>query len=154
MENDFDKRAEEAAAGLRMLNADRSTLAGAVRVPKVLLAGYGGAAAWYVAAAAAASPGADYEPSGSAWLALVAVLIITYLIQRETGVKFRRMGRRAMVAVAGILAGSLVLFSISLALVSLGIVWAVGLTSLAAFVLATWLSGVAYRSGLDELRRA
>lgn len=154
MENDFEARATDAAANLRLLNEDRSTLAEAVRVPKVLLAAYGGVAAWSVAAAATANPGTDYEPSGSAWLALVAVLIITHLVQRETGVKFRKMGTRAVAAVMGIMVGCLVLFSVSLALVSLGAAWAVAATSLAAFALATWLSGVAYRTGLDELRRA
>lgn len=106
-----------------------------------------------MASAASTSPGENYEPPTSGWLALVGALIITHLLQRETGLRLRSMGARAGWALAGILAACLVLFSVSLGLVSLGLPWAVALTALVAFVTTTWLAGLAYRSALEELRR-
>jgi hypothetical protein len=133
--------------------SDRQALVAAVQVPKTLLAAFGGVAAWWVAAAATANPGDNYEPPTSGWLGLAAVLVIIHLIRRETGIQLRRMGARAGMAVIAILAACLALYSISLGLVSFGARWAVALTSVAAFVLVTWLAGVVYRSALDQLRR-
>jgi hypothetical protein len=79
--------------------------------------------------------------------------VIFHLIRRETGIRFRKMGPRAVVVTIAILALCLTLFSISLGLVSFGARWAVALTSLSAFGLVTWLAGIAYRSALDQLRR-
>jgi K+ transporter len=154
MENNFEgpPSAKDAAAQLRNLASDRQALADNVRVPRALLAALGGVAAWWVALAATASPGENYEPPVSGWLVLVAVLVIMHLIRRETGIRFRKMGARAAMATIAILAVCLILFSISLGLVSFGAYWAVGLTSLSAFVLVTWLAGIAYRSALDQLR--
>jgi hypothetical protein len=155
MENNLEGRSssEDAAASLRGLMSDRQALVAAVQVPKTLLAAFGGVAAWWVAAAATANPGDNYEPPTSGWLGLAAVLVIIHLIRRETGIQLRRMGARAGLAVIAILAACLALYSISLGLVSFGARWAVALTSVAAFVLVTWLAGVVYRSALDQLRR-
>jgi hypothetical protein len=70
-------------------------------------------------------------------LGLVAALVIFHLIRRETGIRFRKMGPRAVVVTIAILALCLTLFSISLGLVSFGARWAVALTSLSAFGLVT-----------------
>jgi hypothetical protein len=155
MENNFEgpPSAKDAAAQLRNLASDRHALADNVHVPRALLAAIGGVAAWWVALAATASPGENYEPPVSGWLALVAVLVIMHLIRRETGIRFRKMGARAAVATIAILAVCLVLLSVSLGLVSLGARWAVVLTSLSAFGLVYWLAGVVYRSAVDRLRR-
>ncbi|MFP7761398.1 hypothetical protein [Marisediminicola sp. LYQ85] len=155
MENDFSNRpsAAEAAASLDDLELDRHTLAEGARVPRVLTAALGGVAAWWVGMAASTTPGADYEPPNTAWLAVAAVLVIGYLIRRELGVKFRAIGAKAVGALVAILVLCLALYSVSLGFVSFGLTWAVALTSLAAFALVTWLSGVAYRSALDNLRR-
>jgi len=155
MENDFERRpsSEEAAASLRGLAADRKALADGVHVPKTLLAALGGVAAWWVAGAAVANPGENYETPTSGWLALVAALVTFHLIRRETGISFRGMGLRGGLVTAGIIVLCLILFSISLGLVSFGARWAVVLTSLSAFGLVTWLAGIAFRSALDQLRR-
>lgn len=155
MERNFEERpsADDAAASLRDLASDRQTLADGVNVPNALLAALGGVAAWWVAAAATANPGENYEPPTSGWLGLVAVLVIFHLIRRETGLHFRKMGARAGMAVFAILVVCLALYSISLGLVSIGAHWAVALTSVAAFGLVTWLARVVYRSALDQLRR-
>lgn len=87
------------------------------------------------------------------WLALALALVVAYLIQRETGIRFRKMGTRAGLAVSGIAAACLALYSISLGLVSFGLHWAVAVTSVVAFALTTWLAGVAYRSAAEQLRR-
>jgi hypothetical protein len=144
---------EDAAATLRDLALDRQALADSVHVPTALLAALGALAAWWVAGAAVANPGENYEPPASAWLGLVAALVIFHLIRRETGIRFRKMGPRAAFMLVAILALCLALFSISLGLVSVGARWAVTLTSLSAFLLVTWLAGIAYRSALDQLRR-
>ena len=155
MERNFEGRpsADDAAASLRDLASDRQTLADGVHVPKTLLAALGGVAAWWVAAAATANPGENYEPPTSGWLGLVAVLVILHLIRRETGIQFRKMGTRAIMAAIAILMVCLTLFSISLGLVSIGARWSVALTSVSAFGLVTWLAGIVYRSALDRLRR-
>ncbi|GAA1149647.1 hypothetical protein [Nesterenkonia lutea] len=136
------------------LEADRDRLASSVHAPWVLLVALGCMAAWWVSSAAFTSPGADYEPPTSGWLALVGALVVVYLIRRQTGVRFRSMGAQAGWAVAGVVVVCLVLFSVSLGLVSFGLHWAVALTSLAALVATTCLAGVAYRSAVERLRRA
>ncbi|WP_244185938.1 hypothetical protein [Arthrobacter agilis] len=86
-------------------------------------------------------------------LVLAIVLVITYLIRKKTGIRFKRMGLQAGLALASIVVGCLALFSISLGLVSFGLHWAVTLTSITAFTLTTWLASVAYRSAAQNLRR-
>lgn len=156
MENDFRAipSADDAAARLSELSGDRRALAEGTAIPRVLLAAYGGVGAWWVAQAVTANPGANYEPPTSGWLALVAVLIIAHLINRETGIKFQSMGGGAALALIAILVACLLLFSVSLGLVSVGAGWAVSFTGLAAFGLVTWLAGVAYRCALNRLHHA
>ena len=72
MENDFRGRpsADEAVALLSEMSGDRSALVDGTRVPRVLLAAYGGVAAWWVAGAASASPGKTMNrrpPDGWHW---------------------------------------------------------------------------------------
>lgn len=143
---------DEAAAVLDTLSTDREHLAASMQVPWALLAAFGGVAAWWVSAAVATSPGETYESPSSGWLALVCALVIAYLIRRETGIRFRTMGARAGWATAGIVAACLLLFSISLGLVSSGLPWAVALTSLVTFATTTWLASVAHRSAVEHLR--
>ncbi|MBO0595776.1 hypothetical protein I2485_13335 [Nesterenkonia sp. E16_7] len=143
---------QDAAQTLNALTDDRERLASAIQVPRALLAAFGGLAAWWVATAAGTTPGENYEPPTSGWLALVGILVTLHLIQRETGLRLRTMGSRAGFAVAGIIAVCLVLFSVSLGLVASGMIWVVALTSLTAFVTTTWLAGIAYRSAVDRLR--
>lgn len=154
METNFEGPSrDEAVDVLSGLSADRDRLAASIRVPWSLLAGLGLVAAWWVSAAASTSPGENYEPPAMGGLVLAIVLVILYLIQRETGVRFSNMGLRAGLALAGIVASCLALFSISLGLVSFGLHWAVTLTSTVAFALTTWLASVAYRSAAQKLRR-
>lgn len=154
MENDLRRPTrDDVAEVLDTLHADRQRLASATKAPRLLLAAFGALGAWWVAAAATADPGANYEPPASGWLALVGVLVVAYLIRRETGIQFRTMGARAGWAVAGIVASCLVLFSISLGLVSFDLRWAVALTSAAAFVVTTALATLAYRSAIAKLCR-
>ena len=94
-------------------------------------------------AAGTTHPGAEYEPPGTGWLALLGVLVVAHLVQRETGVRLRSMGARATWAAIGVIVTCLVLFSVSLALVSLEARWAVLITSVAAFGITTWLAGIA-----------
>ena len=148
-----DPSPDEAVAALNTLSTDRERLVASVHVPWVLLAAFGGLGAWWVSAAASTNPGENYEPPSSSWLALVGTLVVSYLIRRETGVRFRKMGTRAVWAMVGIIVVCLVLFSISLGLVSFGMQWAVALTSLAGFAATTWLASVAYRSAVNQLRR-
>lgn len=143
----------EAIHALEGLSADRDRLAAGIRVPWLLLAGFGAVAAWWVGAAAATSPGENYDSPATGGLVLAIVVVIIYLIQRETGVRFRSMGLLAGLALIGIVVSCLALFSISLGLVSFGLHWAVTLTSIMAFALTTWLASVAYRSAAQRLRR-
>jgi hypothetical protein len=148
-----DAARNEAADALDALADDRDRLSSRVRIPWPLMAAYGALCAWWVAAAATTTPGANYEPPASAWLAFVGVFVVAHLVQRELGVRFRNMGARATWATISIIVIALALFSVSLGLVSLGAGWAVVLTSLVAFGSTTLLAGYAYRSALDHLRR-
>ncbi|MEV8252931.1 hypothetical protein AB0O95_03080 [Rhodoglobus sp. NPDC076762] len=152
MENNFTHpSAAEAADALQELADDRTHLASNIRVPWPLLAGFGALAAWWVATAASTTPGENYEPPITGWLALVGVFVIAHLIRREIGVRFSKMGAGASWSMAGILVTCFALFSVSLGLVSFGLHWAVSLTSVAAFGVTTLLSGVAFRSAIDKL---
>jgi hypothetical protein len=144
--------AAEASHALALLSIDRQRLSEKVQAPWVLLAAFGGVAAWWVSAAAATSPGHNYEPPSSGWLASVSALVVMHLIRRETGIQFLAMGSRAGWALGGIIFSCLVLFSVSLGLVSLGLQLAVVLTSAAAFAVTTWLAGIAYDSAIEKLR--
>ena len=145
---------DQAIHTLNELTTDRDRLADSIRVPWALVAGFGGVAAWWVGATASTSPGQNYESPTTGGLAVAVVFVVAYLVQRETGIRFRRMGSRAGLAVVGIVLSCLALFSASLGLVASGLQWAVALTSVLAFASTTWLAGVAYRSAVENLRRA
>lgn len=153
MENNYGASPDEASDALDALSADRRRLVQRVRIPWALMAAFGALGAWWVGSAATTEPGADYAPPSTAWIALLGVLVVGHLVQREIGVRFRALGARATWATIGILAACLVLFSVSLGLVSLDLHWAVALTSIAAFAVTTWLAGVACRSAVENLRR-
>lgn len=153
METHFEGGRDEAAEMLTALSADRQRLAQQVTVPWMLMAAFGALGAWWVGSAASAAPGAHYEPPLSGWMALLGVLVVVHLVQRETGIRFRSLGARANWMVAAIVMTCLVLFSVSLALVSLQLPWAVVATSLAAFAITTCLSGLALRSAVERARR-
>ncbi|MDM7989120.1 hypothetical protein [Arthrobacter sp. zg-Y877] len=153
MESNFTE-STETADRLRMLSADRGTLVSSAATPRTLLAGVGALAACWVASAADSNPGANYETPTWTWMIVALLFVLLHLIQRDTGVKFGSLGAPAIGAISMGVLLCLVLFSVSLALVSLDLAWAVMLTSLTAFVLVTWLAGVAYRAAVRHLRAA
>lgn len=144
---------DQASHALDSLAADRERLAGSTRTPWGLLAALGLASAWFVAQTAVSNPGGNYEPGTTWWLPLLAAALAGFLIRRETGIRFRRMGARATWLSVGILVVVLVLFSLSLGLVSFDLRWAVALTALAAFVATVWLGSMAFRAAVGTLRR-
>jgi hypothetical protein len=150
MEND---RAHDAAAALDGLHSDREALAARITEPRWHLAGFGAVALAWVAQAATLSPGADYEPPTTSWVAIAAAVVLLALLRRSTGIRFRRAGARAVLLVAAALLGCLALFSISLGLVAQGLAWGVAITALAAFGLVTWLSTLAFRAAVREIAR-
>lgn len=155
MENNFeDMRPDDAASALDALSADRQRLVADFQVPWPLMAAFGGVGAWWVAGAATATPGENYTPPSTGWLGVAAALIIAYLVRRETGIQFRKMGARASWATVGIVLICLTLFSVSLGLVSFGMHWAIAMTSLIAFIATTLLAGYAFRSAAETLARA
>jgi hypothetical protein len=151
MEND---RAADAAAALRDVQADREALAARIPEPRAHLAGFGAIALAWVAQAATLSPGADYEPPTTSWVALVAALVLLVLLRHRTGIRFREVGPRAVLLVLACLVVCLVLFSISLGLVAQGLAWGVAITALAAFGLVTWLATLAFRAAVARIHRA
>ncbi|WP_315279487.1 hypothetical protein [Kocuria carniphila] len=154
MESNYgDSTRTQAAEALVTLSADRQRLARRVQVPWALMAGFGALGAWWVGSAWSTNPGAGYEPPQTGWIALLGVLVVCHLVQREMGLRFRSLGARANLAIAGIVVSCLALFSISLGLASLQLQWAVIMTSLTAFALTTWLAGIACRSAVENLGR-
>ncbi|MDH6280272.1 hypothetical protein [Prescottella agglutinans] len=153
METHFGGLSPDAATdALNSLSADRERLGARIEVPSTLLVAFGGLAAWWVATAAFASPGEGYEPASSAWLP-IGLLAVAYVVRRRTGIRFRSMGADAAWALVGIAVSCLLLFSVSLGLVSFGMRWAVVPTSVAAFAVTTVLARVAYRSAIEKVRR-
>ena len=152
METHFESGRDEAAGMLTALSADRHRLAQQVAVPWALMAAFGTLGAWWVGSAASTAPGAHYEPPQSGWMALLGALVVSHLVQRETGIRFRSLGARANWMVAAIVVACLALFSVSLGFVSLQLPWAVIATSLAAFAITTCLSGLALRSAVESAR--
>ncbi|OUE25924.1 hypothetical protein [Clavibacter michiganensis] len=150
MEND---RAADANAALDGLRTDREALAARIPEPRWHLAGFGAVALAWVAQAATLSPGADYEPPTTSWVAVVAAVVLLVLIRGRTGIRFRRVGARAALLVAAAVVACLVLFSISLGLVAQGLGWAVAITAIAAFLLVTRLSTLAFRAAVREIAR-
>ena len=140
-------------AALNALSSDREKLAARVQIPWALLAGFGAVSAWWVASAVTTTPGEGYVPPTGSWLALAGALVLTHLIRRETGVRFRAMGVRAGWALAGIIVICLTLFSAALGFVSFGLLWPVALLSLTSFATTTWLAGIAFRSAREKLGR-
>ena len=164
MESNFEGPShDEAKNALTELSADRDRLAAGIGVPWTLLAGFGAvAASWvgsapsaWVGSAANASTRANSESASSTplWLGLAVALVVLYLLQRETGIKFRSLGSRGNLAMAGIVISCLTLFSVALGLVSFGWLWAVIIPAVLAFTVTTWLAAVAYRSAVANLRR-
>jgi hypothetical protein len=148
-----DGARDEAVEALEALSADRQTMSRLVCVPQALMAAFGALGAWWVGLAASVTPGENYEPPLTAWLALLGALVVAHLVQRETGIRFGSLGARASWAILGSVAACLGLFSVSLGLVSLGLTWTVVLTSVAAFAITTWLAGVACRNAVEHLGR-
>lgn len=148
-----DGHRDEAAATLDALSADRHRLADRLAVPWALMAAFGALAAWWVGSAVTTTPGSGYEPPLAGWMTLPVALVIAHLVRRGTGIRFRALGARANGAMLAVLVACLLLFSVSLAAVSLGMAWLVGVMSLVAFGVTTWLSGVAYRSAVERVRR-
>lgn len=149
MERNYEAvSSDEASEALAALADDRGRLASSIRTPWGLMAAFGAMAAWWVGTAAGTTPGANYEAPQSGWFALVGVLIVLHLVHRESGVSFRKMGATATWLVAAIIVSCLVLFSVSLGLVSLDLRWAVIITSLIAFAITTWLSALAFRAAV------
>lgn len=148
-----DDARTEASETLEALAADRERLAQRVRVPWALMAAFGALGAWWVGSAATTEPGSNYQPPLTGWMALLGVLVVAHLVQRETGIHFRSLGARANGVIAGVVVACLVLFSVSLGLVSLDLHGAVAVTSVAAFAITTWLAGLACRCAVEHLRR-
>ncbi|MDO5092911.1 MAG: hypothetical protein Q4D79_05730 [Propionibacteriaceae bacterium] len=153
MERNLETSRSEATDALNSLAADRDRLTQHFRVPWRLMAAFGALGAWGVGAAALVPSGEGYEPPRTGWLALLGVLVVAYLVQRETGIRFRSMGAKATWLTVAAVVSCLVLFSVSLALISLELRWGVVLTSAVAFVVTTWLSGAAYRAAVEHLHR-
>lgn len=155
MESNFQEPShDEAKNALTELSADRNRLTAGISVPWMLLAAFGAVAAGWVGSAATASPGENYQPALTPLcLGLAIALVILYLLQRETGIKFRSLGSRGNVAMVGIVLSCMTLFSVSLGLVSVGWQWAVIIPAVLAFAVTIWLAAVAYRSAIENLRR-
>lgn len=154
MENDSTSASStEIHNSIDSLDADLTRLTQNVTTPWPLFVAYGGVGAWFVANAATTSPGADYQAPGSFFLILAVGLVITYLLEQRSGVRFRTMGGQAIGFMTALVVTLLALYSVSLGLVSLDLSWAVTFTTLAAFLAATVLSKLVFSSALKRTAR-
>lgn len=144
---------EDARAQLAALARDRAQMASRLPVPWGLMAAVGLAMAWFVGGAAQTNPGASYHPADTYLFPLITLLIVGHLVQRETGVRFRRMGIAGGVVGAGLLVWTLLMFSVALALVSTGHSWFVLIPSLLAGAVGTWGAGLVFRACVKTVAR-
>lgn len=149
-----DRGADHSQADLNALHTDRARLASRLATPWTLMVAAGAGMAWYVAGAATSHPGADAE-AGSGWILSWAILcLVVYLVQRETGVRFRRVGGRGWAMLLGLGVLTFSMFSVSLGIVSLGYrVWA-AVPVAVTWVLGTLGSGFVFRSCVESMNRA
>ncbi|WP_040510937.1 hypothetical protein [Gordonia soli] len=145
---------DDAEKSLRDLHADRERLVQRARVSPLVLAGFGAAGGVGVASAATTNPGGNYEPPMLGMAALVAVVILGYLVRRVIGVRFRSWGVAAITAAVGVVIVCMALYSVSLGLVASGHHWPVALTSAAAFVVAMAGAAASYRGAIRNLHSA
>ncbi|WP_293951743.1 hypothetical protein [uncultured Corynebacterium sp.] len=64
------------------------------------------------------------------------------------------MGIQAKAFIIGIVGLNLLLFSVSLGLVSSGMSWVVLITSILGFVMTTVMAGIAYQQAIENVYRA
>lgn len=153
MANDSLGSAAEARDQLNVLGQDANALAAQTQTPWALLVAAGGALAWFVANAAATKPGLAYEPSGMALAPIIVLLVIVHLVQRELGVRFRRLPMRGWLIIGGITAFTLTMFSVALALVSLQLHWWVIAPIVVTWALGTWAAAAFLSSHRQALGR-
>ncbi|MGO1973820.1 MAG: hypothetical protein ACTH2Q_12775 [Propionibacteriaceae bacterium] len=128
---------DEAAQALAGLDADRSAVAARAATPGWLLPLISLVVAGFVAAPAL--PGGGARGGGFAFAA-VALVVLVWLYQRQAGVKSSRLGLAGWQLYLAAVVVALLMFSVSLGLVSFGLnVWVV-LPALVAGA-ATWLFG-------------
>lgn len=144
---------EDARSQLAALTSDRAQMASRLPVPWGLMAAVGLALAWFVGDAARTHPGGSYQPTDTYLFPLITLLLVGHLVQRETGVRFRRMGSAGGAAVAGLLLWTLLMLSVALALVSAGHSWLVFLPALLAGVVGTWGAGLVFRVCVKAVAR-
>lgn len=128
------------------LDRDRATLEKRLQAPRGLMWAAGAAVAWAVADAATSSPGASYRPGGGYLLAIAALLVISHLVQKEVGVRFRQIGVSGWLMIGATAVGDLALFCIGLALVSTGHRWLTVLPVLLAWAMGAWGATGVFRS--------
>ncbi|MFC4223426.1 hypothetical protein [Lysinibacter cavernae] len=119
---------------LQELAADRGRLASHAMAPRWLAPAFGFIAAAY--AAGPALPG-EYTSNSILILGLLGVIALLTTAQRSTGVKLSEFSMTEWLLFTTAFLGTLGLFSVSLALVSLNLNWWVMASTLCAFALVT-----------------
>lgn len=120
------------------LDRDRATLEKRLQAPRGLMWAAGATVAWFVADATTSNPGVSYRPNGGYLLSIAALLVISHLVQKEVGVRFRQIGVSGWLMIGATVVSALVLFSIGLMLVSTGHRWLTVLPILLAWAVGAW----------------
>ncbi len=108
--------------------------------------------AWFVADAASATPGTQYQANHNNLLAIGALCVTAYFVERETGVRFRKMGLKAWALLAAVMIWTLLMFSVALGLVSLGHRLWIAVPILLTWVIGTLGSAGVFRTCVESMR--
>jgi|GEM_PF-3284434 hypothetical protein len=128
------------------LDRDRATLEKRLQAPRGLMWAAGAAVAWFVADAATSNPGVSYRPNGGYLLSIAALLVISHLVQKEVGVRFRQIEVSGWLMIGATVVSALVLFSVGLMLVSTGHRWLTVVPILLAWAVGAWGATSVFRA--------
>ena len=84
--------------------------------------------------------------------ALVAGILLVVLSYRVTGIKFTLFGVQAWAGFAVAVVGGLALFSVSLGLAAIGLIWWIAVPAVVAFVLVFGLASLIFSTMRERLR--
>ncbi|MBP2217687.1 hypothetical protein [Arthrobacter sp. CAN_C5] len=153
MENNLPPSAADqsssAAALLADVDKDRSALIDRMTTPSWAAPAFGALAAICVV-----SPAAGDNRSGNSALLIIVGILVVYLYQRATGVRLARIGWAAWLIYAATLVFCLLMLSVSLGLVSFGLLWWVIAPAAAAFGAGALGAHYFMRSAVNRIRSA
>ncbi|HIW91261.1 MAG TPA: hypothetical protein H9870_06335 [Candidatus Corynebacterium avicola] len=149
MENESARRDNpspaEAAESLRALTEDRRRLSDTVRLPWKLVCFAGLILAWYVGSSAADNHANGQVGVGNWFLLVALILMMSYLAERELGIRLRSLCAESWMVIAGWVVLFFVVQGIAFAGANEEVQWVVGVACVGVFGLTVAAIALVYR---------